>query len=990
MEADRYNIFLEENRSVQSKNKESSINLDLKTKMKFLPDESLSDTLSLYEQYNRERDNCNLYRLIFTVNPVCTNVLYNMKTEVVVKEGSDMCAVIRDPNMPLDKGSFAENAVNSTQSITHLQAIRDTEYSHKDNGGFVYHCGIDIFNNHLLRNQKFVHVNKIGKQTSVQEMSVYNTIADYLRDNEGRIVTNRMDTSYSGNDTTQLHLYNTDSLLTTKKAYYDRCEEKDGWWGFYNNGNINIYTSSSKTISVNHIMNSNKPCEFIDLYPDRSLFSFIPKYNKYRRRIERNWDYCITYPYKADESMVNRVCGGKSQEIRAAIKISYNSVGVATMECSSYFKHTFKVGDYVNFYYYEEEEVSPAQGHEQTASTRVHEMVKRMYKYNKQVRIQSIGDANGHHKDRVFSVRYEDVADIYELFEEYGCFYKKVVNGTECSYYFRKFKKMKNKKGEDLCSDINKLAFGENIYGDDLAQIVFTDDIDVEGLTDENGRPLNEVFLTTVKRNKGREKWYSSTDPTPASPEVEFSHCFGKLTSGIDFSGIESEYEPFDYNVHYLHNVKKDQTLMQTDESYCNTLSALGATILNGVPKKIEENITIDLDEFYGDVVEFDNYNYEKNVIANVYHRFNTEQRETTNVAFMDLYTDVIIYDDYDKYNGYKDGRGGFEVATYYLNDYKSADHKVNETTQENTLIRGNIMPEGYFYNPHTRIKIREDEEEAFRVEAKHINYDDFTISGRTVYLEFEISVVNGVRVYTLVRKRYDNPWQNGDGGRGSTNEPTRASTTPVNGNEVAHTFCATTEGYLLSVLSPTDYKFVSGDYVALYDNETDKIIWGEIMAYNEKAGLKNKPTSEKWLTVFFEEGAFGNVNVLTNSDYFMPDGLNRRYYMFWSPNSVPMYAKMAKESLKFTWRRLVPLSELQSNNELFDMPFSNGRLYIHKNVNFFLRRQDPHGKYGLSEPIYKDIDNPIPHPMTKFTVQGKEQLEVDIRINVHDMRLCY
>ena len=979
MESDRYNIFLEKNRGVSYTNKNSSVNIDLKGKFRMLPDESLSDTLSLYGQYNAERDNCNLFRLIFTVNPVCSNVLYNMKTEVVVKEGSENCSVIRDPNMPLSKGDYAADAINATESITHLQAIRDTEYSHKLNGGFVYHCGVDIFNNHLLRSQNFVHVNKVGKASSITEMLAYNTISDFLRNGDGNIVTNRMDTSYSGNDSTNLHLYGTDSLLTLKKAYYDRCEEKDGWWGFYNKGNINIYTSSSKTISVNNVLNDNKPCEFIDLYPDRSLFSFIPKYNKYRNRIEKNWDYCITYPYKADEKAINRVCGGKSQEIKATTKVVYKN-NIPLLQCTSYFKHSFKVGDYVNFYYYEEEDDIPQEG-QQTGSTRAYMKVKRMYKYNKQVRIESIGDANGDFSDRIFSVRYEDVDNVVGLFEENGCYYKKVVNGTECSYYFRKFKKIKNSNGEELTSDVNKLAFGVNIYGDDVAQIVFTDDINVESLVDENGRPITEVFLTIVKRNKGHNEWYSNVRPNVSSPEIEFSHCFGKLTSGIDFSGVDIEDEPFDYNIHYLHNVKKDETLISSDESYRNTLSALGATILNGMPKKIEDDITIDFDEFYGDIVEFDNYNYERNIIGHVYHRFNTEQRETTNVAFMDLYQDIIIYDDYDKYNGYRDGGGGFEVATYYLNDYLRSDHRIDETTEENTLVRGNIMPEGYFYNPHTSVLIRQEDSNVMRTEAKHINYSDFTLSGRTVYLEFEISMVNGERVYTLVGKRYENPWENGNGFGGRGNETPSRSSTPENpnGNVTAHVFCATTEGYLLSVIAPTEYKFVKSDYVALYDNQTGNVIWGEIMAYNRNI-----------LTVFFDENAFGEANVLSHKGYFMPDGLNRRYYMFWSPNSVPLYAKLCVETLMFTWKRIIPQSELSSESELFDMTFSNGRLYKHENVNLFVRRQDPHGEYGLGEPITIGIDKPIPHPMTKFSVMGERRPRIDIVADINKMTTCY
>ena len=36
----------------------------------------------------------------------------------------------------------------------------------------------------------------------------------------------------------------------------------------------------------------------------------------------------------------------------------------------------------------------------------------------------------------------------------------------------------------------------------------------------------------------------------------------------------------------------------------------------------------------------------------------------------------------------------------------------------------------------------------------------------------------------------------------------------------------------------------------------------------------------------------------------------------------------------------------------------SNGRLYIEKNINFFLRRQDPFGNYGLSKPLFKKANS--------------------------------
>ena len=145
------NIFLEKNKSVLSNNVENSLNIDLTSKNRLLPDESLVDNFSLYNQYNEERDNCSKYRFIFDINSLCSNVLFNVKTEIVVNEGSEYCRCLNFEPNGWQKSVFANNAVNTKNPIKYIDAIRNTEYSHKSNGKFVYHCGIDIFNNHMLR-----------------------------------------------------------------------------------------------------------------------------------------------------------------------------------------------------------------------------------------------------------------------------------------------------------------------------------------------------------------------------------------------------------------------------------------------------------------------------------------------------------------------------------------------------------------------------------------------------------------------------------------------------------------------------------------------------------------------------------------------------------------------------------------------------------------------------------------------------------------------
>ena len=67
----------------------------------------------------------------------------------------------------------------------------------------------------------------------------------------------------------------------------------------------------------------------------------------------------------------------------------------------------------------------------------------------------------------------------------------KVFAGQESVYYFRKFKKVNTRfSGGTIESDdyeIYPLAMGRNIYGDDISQIVFNEDINIDGLIDNLG-----------------------------------------------------------------------------------------------------------------------------------------------------------------------------------------------------------------------------------------------------------------------------------------------------------------------------------------------------------------------------------------------------------------------------------------------------------------------------------------------------------------------
>lgn len=877
-------ILLEKNRSISSNNATNYLDVDLYAKEKGLSNEDLIKTLSLAEQYNREKDACNKFRIILTVNPICSNVLYNMKTEVMINEGSDDCEVLYDGNT-FDKYKYARNAVNTTAPITYRQALSDTEYSHKDNGHFIYHCGADIFNNHMLRAMEFCHVNKATDSTS-EQLKVFNTLRDYLRDGNGKIVKEDIHTDYQKNgQLVDMHLYRFDSVYTMQNAFYERCKERDGWWGFINPSYINIPNSANKNILINRLLANNKPCEFIDLYPDRTLFSFIPKYNKARKRVEKNWDYCITYPYRNDTEKINEICGGEQGAIRATVKMVRSSVYTSRLQCSSYFRHNLNEGDVVNFYYYRN--LDGENGFQC---------------YSRKVKVISTGDANGNHKDKIFSVSFSDIEGIYENLRE-SCFFKKVSHDVECQYYFRVFKKIKT----DLRSDVNKSAFARNIYGDETAQILFLDDVDIEGLVDNNGQPLSEVFLTVVKRNQGHDLWYEGKDFT--SEDVEFSHCFGKVTSAIDFSGIDDE--PFDYNIHYLHNLDKTAG---SGPAFENTFDVWGDTV-DEMPKVLEDNITIDNDEFYGDIVEFDVYNCTETIIGNVYHRFNTAQREAFAEEYKNLYQDVFVSDDYDQANG---RQLPFQIDTYYLNDWKSGSENVDEEVDESHLFYGNISPEGYYYQPHRSIMLRELGE-VERINGKEIFYSDCDFEQKEDFSTLEINV-------------------------------------------------------------PTDYGFKCGDFIGFYDDVEKRLVWGEIVNFeNMEMSLK------------FPKEAFDYIEGGGKVEYFLPNNAERRFFAFWSVESVPFYAKFSPKNRRFVWRQIISPSEMTETNALYNLPFSNGRFYIEDKVNFFLRRQDPEGKYGLSVPLQKRHLAVKLNPVAQFIINGYNPIDLtQIAYMLENLDSCY
>ena len=192
----------------------------------------------------------------------------------------------------------------------------------------------------------------------------------------------------------------------------------------------------------------------------------------------------------------------------------------------------------------------------------------------------------------------------------------------------------------------NKIAFAENIYGDRVAQVIFNDDICITGLKDNIGRPLSSVYFVAIKTNRGHKEWYEDGDMS--ADTIEYSHCFGDVTSGLD---LPEDSGATDFNVRKLYNVFSGQCI----EEYLTGLTlamedAPTGHSIDGTPMPLESGIVMDdFDEFYGDIVEFTKSSFMERTIEKVYHRFNTAQRECLlNEKYYNVNYDELVGDLYD------------------------------------------------------------------------------------------------------------------------------------------------------------------------------------------------------------------------------------------------------------------------------------------------------------------------------------------------------
>lgn len=927
-------IFLQSHLSKKSSNTSNGVNVQFKGRRKLLPTNDVSEIVSQYDQYLLERESCNKIRLTCQVNPICTNVLFNPITEIVRYEGSNNVELL---NYIEGKGStdlkntdllYKTTDVlcssnlngNSSSGKHHTNAIRDTQLSNTKNG-FIYHCGLDILNNHLIRSNTFKTICRRDKNS---DSNVFNTIGDTMRDVSGNQVVETLyfpvSSSIDGHKKdVEAHIYRYDDILQFDESISNRLIKKyDGWVGFYNRSKIKSYSNFEN----GDIMDIERPImyknggDFIEMYPDRSLYSFVPKFNKYRNRIEKNWEYCITYPSSSTTEGFESIINGDLKSLKAIYfdENSQGDNGGSQLVIYGITKHGLKVGDFVNIYntYIEDgktvnevvaysaevtnvvdDYIFILQGISSTISDTwcyLSDMAKKEND-NETLYYNDVGYKNHSNKYLTKSgsnTKYYIINNKYVNLDDkaQNISYKKVVNGVECDYYVRVFEKVPNFKNAsavtsseydiykndseliheyqdkkyDFESHVSRLAFAKNIYGDDVGEIVFTDDIDISNLIDNLGRPISTLYIMFFKSNKGYKEWYGLYTQEDIkkndkridinSDNVTYSHCFGMLTCGYETS---------------------DESICNSDIDSIYTINNIGESsqgISIGKLNKgrddyyYDTEIAYDVDKkFYGDICCYDGYNIVEESIQPIMHRFNTAQRESSGSLSNEYYQkfnyDNIIYDDYD----------------------------INQDFTIKTSVVDNVnqKKEGYYYKPFYPIEIK--------------------TFGSLNSVSPDFLKIIGIKKYDGENGRY----------------------------------------YSISTLS---YHYLSpGDKSMIYDTEQDK--------YYTLVTIKNNESNyKKFYFVAYDEKGTEKVD-LDISDY-------SKFKLFKIDNlEVSSHASLLKDgTCRFVWRDLYnngfsPTSAKSTE----EYPFTNGAFYINKRIDIYVRRQDPYGVYGLYDGAGIDAD---------------------------------
>ena len=233
-----------------------------------------------------------------------------------------------------------------------------------------------------------------------------------------------------------------------------------------------------------------------------------------------------------------------------------------------------------------------------------------------------------------------------------------------------------------------------------------------------------------------------------------------------------------------------------------------------------------------------------------------------------------------------------------------------NDTEPENVPFPGNISPEGYFYSQFYEVTLKELDDEVQFVRTRRINFEK-----------------SDIRLTTSSITTY-NP-----------------ETGTITEKEVR----------VISISCYMPYDFIKGQPFCIYDIEKDDTYRGHLDYIKTR-----------------EDGTGVDMKIVTETEIeSLYSGDTCKYIISILDDNAPEYSVFVPSSDRLVWRAPKKMSDLSSESPIYDMPFANGRLYIHKNINVFVRRQDPDNGYKLFRPS-------IGNPLRRFKVEGNGQLDFD------------
>jgi hypothetical protein len=625
------------------------------------------------------------------------------------------------------------------------------------------------------------------------------------------------------------------------------------------------------------------------MYPGKDYYTFNPYYNKYRNRLENNWNYCLTYPYSSITEGIEFI-NNDVDSLKSVYFYEYND----EIRIFSLSKHNLSEGDYINIYVNGELKIKEAivsslgdaQGKETYyvfSATKGGFSISDKWHYVTDSDYLNGFDYNGVHYIILSNRRYVRSEDgkqypIIEKMallddEKYEISYKKIINGIECEYYVRLFTRLPNwKYSENEVSEYNvydndetietlkkakkientfeshitPMCFARNSYNDRISQIIFTDDIGINSLHDNLGRPLSEIYLTIIKNNAGYKDWYGKygKEINISAETIEHSHCFGKLSCAFELCK-QSISNSATTNIFTLNNVSKN------NESSFYSVSGMDMAKINANFNDSERD-SIEYsdrqDNFYGDLCEYRPNEFYEYKIQDIGFRFNTAQREIckedSSYKYMGIYYTVLATDDFD-YNSWS--------------AVSASSSSVSHTHRE-----------GYYYNPHYRIDIN----------------------------TFSNTLQTGYGTITNIRKIIP-------------------SVLVIDG---------VSEEYF-KILTLTEHNMTHNEKFILFDKASDKYYDGTVVKYFS--------SNEELIDSYIFYAKIDGYEI--NSTEYITD------LQIMTPSSdMPSYARAIKDgTARYAWRELEK-NGYGDENKIETYPFSNGRIYINKNFNIYLKRQDP------------------------------------------------